>query len=95
MNENLKEAKLKFAIERKNLLLTLSEKDVVAGKKGMIGHKCQEIRDKFAYELSRVAVAIDNNLLQQKSKGLTSKRLQQAVKATIENSNVKGNTLSA
>lgn len=95
MNENLKEAKLKFAIGRKNLLLTLTEKDVVVGKDGMLGHKCQEARDKFAYEVSRVAVAIDNNLLQQNAKRITASRLQQAVKETIDNRNVKGNELSA
>ena len=95
MNENLKEAKLKFDIERKNLLLTLTQKDVVVGKNGVRGHKCQASRDQFSYERSMIAVAIDSNLLQQNAKRITSKRIKSAVKEVIEDSNVKGTTLSA
>ena len=95
MNENLKEAKLKFAIERTNLLLTLTQKDVVVGKNGVQGHKCQASRDQFSYERSMIAVAIDKNLLQQNSKRITSKRLIEATKQVAENSNEKGTTLSA
>ena len=84
MNENLKEAKLKFDIERKNLLLTLTQKDVVVGKKGIRGHKCQESRDQFSYERSMIAVSIDNNLLQQKAKKITAKRIKAAINQMIE-----------
>ena len=94
MNENLKEAKLKFAIERTNLLLTLTQKDVVVGKNGTPAHKCQDGRDKFSYERSMIAVAIDKNLLQN-AKRITSKRLKEATKNVIADENVKGTTLSA
>ena len=96
MNENLKEAKLQFAINRKNLLLTLTEKDVVVGKNGMAAHKCQAARDEYSYDFSQVLINTDKNLLQQKAKRITSKRIKAAVKEVIEN-NKKGisNELSA
>ena len=96
MNENLKEAKLQFAINRTNLLLTLTQKDVVVKGKGNPAHKCQAARDKYSYELSRVIVATDANLLQQNAKRITSKRIKVAVKEVIENNKkVISNELSA
>ena len=95
MNENLKEAKLKFAINRTNLLLTLTQKDVVVKENGNPGHKCQAAREKYSYDLSRVIVATDQNLLQQNAKKITAKRIKAAVKQTIEDANIKDTTLSA
>ena len=96
MNENLKEAKLQFAINRTNLLLTLTQKDVVVKQNGTPAHKCQAAREKYSYELSRVIVATDNNLLQQKAKRITSKRIKSAINKTIEdNKKVINNELSA
>ena len=95
MNENLKEAKLKFAINRKNLLLTLTEKDVVVGKNGMAAHKCQAARDEYSYDYSQILLNTDKNLLQRKAK-ITTKRIKAAVTQVIEdNKKVINNELSA
>ena len=94
MNENLKEAKLRFAINRKNLLLTLTEKDVV-NRNGISAHKCQAARNEYSYDFSRILVNIDKNLLQRKSK-ITTKRIKAAVTQVIEdNKKVLNNELSA
>ena len=95
MNENLKEAKLRFAINRKNLLLTLTEKDVVVGKNGNPAHKCQAARDQYSYDCSKIIINTNNNLLQQKAKKITTKGIKAAVNQVIEDSNTKGTTLSA
>jgi len=95
MNENLKEAKLRFAINRKNLLLTLTEKDVVVGKNGMPAHKCQAARDEYSYNFSQVLVNTDKNLLQRKAR-ITTKRIKAAVSQVIEdNKKVLDSELSA
>lgn len=95
MNENLKEAKLKFAINRKNLLLTLTEKDVFVGKNGMAAHKCQAARDEYSYDYSQILLNTDKNLLQRKAK-ITTKRIKVAVTQVIEdNKKVINNELSA
>jgi len=96
MNENLKEAKLKFEIRRKNLVYAATEKFVAAGANTTPGHRCQEIRDKYSYELSQVLVNTDKNLLQQKAKKITPKRIKDAINKVIEdNKKVLNNELSA
>ena len=95
MNENLIEARLRFAINRKNLLLTLTQKDVVVGKNGIAAHKCQAARDEYSYDFSQILVNTDKNLLQRKAR-ITTKRIKAAVAQVMEdNKKVLDNELSA
>ena len=92
--EQMETARLSFDLHRKNLLLTLSQKDVVVGKKGMSAQKCSASRNDFSYIRAMTEVKI-GNLLKRSNRRISSKQLKEATKKVIENTSVKDATLSA
>ena len=92
--EQMETARLSFDLHRKNLLLTLTQKDVTVSKNGMSAQKCSASRNDFSYIRAMTEVKI-GNLLKGTNRRISSKRLKDATKKVIENNNAKDVTLSA
>ena len=93
--EEILAARLNFELNRKTLLLRLTEKTMPAVKSnGTAGHKCQESRNDFSYIRAMTEVKI-GNLLKRSNKRISGKRLKEATKKVVENESTKGVSLSA
>lgn len=77
--------RLMFETNKTKKTLEYAPANLVVKTRANTGSKCKTGQDDFNYERSMIAVAIDKNLLQQKAKKITSKRIKTAVKEIIEN----------
>ena len=93
--EQIEAARLKFELDRKTLLLRLTQNSMPEIKtNGTTGRKCQESRNDFSYIRAMTEVKI-GNLLKRSNKRISGKRLKEATKKVVELSETKGATLSA